>query len=403
MHIECTNGTPTVDTLEHLPPLPLKVVYHIRSDYGGTIPREQDESGIYHALRLHDRVRYIHLHLPSSIFHKILVLMDEHFPILEHLSLSFGAEDSIPLTLPKAFLAPNLRHLTLPSISPPRRLRVLTSTVSLVTLVLSDIQTSSYFRPKLLVARLQFLPHLEKLFIEFSIPIPHPSTERELLGEQGAPVTLPSLKSLQFRGVGGYLESLIAQIRAPLLDQLDITLFDQITLELPHLFHFINITELFKLPVARVDFSYDHVFLIAAHYSSRWSRESFILRVKRKPLDWQINRAAQICHALIPALSGVEQLTLVYSPNFQVPAGLQNGAIDGRTWHKLLRSFIGLKELQIYNTLLEELSSALRVDEVGLDLGFLPNLRSITPGSNLFTSFIDARQVVGRPVKFSSW
>jgi hypothetical protein len=54
-----------------------------------TILTEQDELGIYHALRLHDRVRHIHLHLPPSILHKVLVLMDEHFPILEHLSLSF--------------------------------------------------------------------------------------------------------------------------------------------------------------------------------------------------------------------------------------------------------------------------------------------------------------------------
>jgi hypothetical protein len=56
---------------------------------------EQDELGIYHALRLHDRVRHIHLDLPPSILHKVLVLMDEHFPILEHLSLSFTAQNSI--------------------------------------------------------------------------------------------------------------------------------------------------------------------------------------------------------------------------------------------------------------------------------------------------------------------
>ena len=106
----------------------------------GVTLTEQDELGIYHALRLHDRVRHIDLNLPPSILHKVFVLMDEHFPILEHLSLTFSAtsENSLPLTLPKAFLAPNLRHLALPGISPPKRLRVLTSTVSLVTLELSE-------------------------------------------------------------------------------------------------------------------------------------------------------------------------------------------------------------------------------------------------------------------------
>jgi hypothetical protein len=42
------------------------------------------------------------------------------------------------------------------------------------------------------------------------------------------------------------------------------------------------------------------------------------------------------------------------------------------------------------------------MDEVGLDPGFLPNLRSIRALDNLFTSFIDARRVVGRPVQFES-
>ena len=63
--------------------------------------------------------------------------------------------------------------------------------------------------------------------------------------------------------------------------------------------------------------------------------------------------------------------------------------------------------------LLEELSRALQLDEVGSDPGFLPNLLSITargPRSrfirarqDLFTSFINARKVVGRPIEFSSW
>ena len=59
----------------------------------------------------------------------------------------------------------------------------------------ANIRASGYFRPRLLVARLQSLPQLEELSIGFSIPIPRPSAERELLGEQGTPVTLPNLKT----------------------------------------------------------------------------------------------------------------------------------------------------------------------------------------------------------------
>jgi hypothetical protein len=44
MYIECTNGTPIVDTLDHLPPLPLLVDYKCNT---GVPITEQDESGIY--------------------------------------------------------------------------------------------------------------------------------------------------------------------------------------------------------------------------------------------------------------------------------------------------------------------------------------------------------------------
>jgi hypothetical protein len=311
MHIRCTNGTPVVDTLDHLPPLPLFVDY----GYANATMTEKDELGISHALQLHDRVRHINLRLPPSILHKVLVLMDQHFPILDHLSLSLAYENSITLTLPQTFRAPNLRHIALPSIRPPGILRFLTSTVSLVTLKLTNIETSSYFRPRVLVARLQSLPQLQDLSIDFSIPIPRPSTERELLGEQRAPVTLPSLKYLRFKGVGAYLESLVAQIGVPHLEQLHITLFNQIAFALPHLYHLINTTERFKLPTAEVFFNYDGVVVTTDDYNrSMWFDPPLHVRVMCKQLDWQIDCAAQIFHELIPALSSVEQFTFRFPP-----------------------------------------------------------------------------------------
>ena len=402
MHIECINGSHIVEALDHLPPLPLFVSYTTM-----ILPTEETESRIYQALQLRGRVRHIELELPHSILHKVVMHMDEHFPILEHLSLSFpfypitlpiSIETKRPLTLPKAFLAPNLRHLSLPDISPPRRLRVLTSTLSLVILALSNIQTSSYFRPRLLVARLSSLPQLEELSIEFSTPIPRPSTERELVGENGAPVTLPSLKTLLFQGVGAYLESLAAQIKAPLLELLDITLFYQIAFAPPHLFYLIKA---FELSNAAVGFDRDVVYVTTVHRGSdRSESRPFHLRVLCNQLDWQIDCAAQICHALIPALSGVEELTLY---NQAIPTEFLNGAIDSATWHDLLRSFTGAQRLYFDDELMEELSRALQVDGVGSDPELLPNLQSIHATDNLFTTFIDTRQVVGRPVEFVEW
>ena len=402
MHIGCENGSPIVDTLDHIPPLPLFVNYGSSKDRRGkTIPPGQDELEICHALRLHDRIRHVKLTLPFSISQKVLVLLDKHFPILEHLSLSLAAKNSIPLALPKAFIAPNLRHLALAGIGLTKRLRLLTSTVSLVTLNLYKIETSSCIRPRLLVARLQSLTQLKELSIDFSIPIPRPSTERDLLGEKGAPVILPSLTNFQFKGVGAYLDCLIAQIRAPLLEHLGITLFNQIVFALPHLSRFINISEGFKPHVARANFFRDGVSVTTAFHGSRWLDRPFQIRVKCKQLDWQIDCAVQICNELLQALSSVEEFRIECPHDFQIPTALQDGAIDGTTWHELLRSFASVKELHIYRGLTEEVSRALQVDDVGSDLGFLPNLQSINALDNLFTSFTDTRQVVGRPVQFS--
>ena len=86
-----------------------------------------------------------------------------------------------------------------------------------------------------------------------------------------------------------------------------------------------------------------------------------------------------------------------------MPTELRNGAIDSATWHDLLRPFIGMKWIHIDEALLEELSRALEVGEVGSDPGFLPNLQSIHAEHNLFVSFIEARQVAGRPVTHTWW
>ena len=404
MHIQYTNSSPMANTINHLPPLPLFVNYSWY--YIGPKTPRPDELGIYHILRLHGRIYHIALDIALPSLHEVLMLMNENFPRLEYLSLtgSVLSEHCLPPTLPKAFLAPNLQHLTLSGIGLPKRLRVLTSTVSLVTLTLRNIQTSIYFRPRLLVARLRSLPLLEELTIVFSIPIPRPSTERELLGEEGAPITLPSLKLLMFRGVGAYLESLVAQIRVPLLEKLYIRLFNQIAFVLPHLFYLINIIKVFQDSNAMVDFHGSEVSISRVHNHRLRTVLSF--GVMCKSLDWQIDCAAQICHALIPTLSGVEHLWLSYLHGYdqKIPTEMRNGGIDSATWHDLLRPFIGVKHLYISAGLLEELSRALQEDEVGSDPGFLPNLQYILGENkredNLFNSFIDTRQVVGRPVQF---
>ncbi|KAN0137502.1 hypothetical protein V8E53_004553 [Lactarius tabidus] len=338
--------------------------------------------------------------------------MDGPFPILERLSLSFTGDEVTSLALPQTFLAPNILHLTLLGIRVPKRLQMLTSALSLVTLMLTDIRASGYFRPRLLVARLESLPQLEELTIEFSIPIPRPSAERLLLGNQGAPVVLSNLKILRFRGVGAYLERLVSQIRVPVLEYLGITLFNQISFTLPHLSQIVvGMTEGIKGPNATIDVGDEAPQIILSHRSRGGLSICFRLCVMCKPMDWQIDCAAQICSALMTALSVVENLSLHNDPSGWNPASeldLETGVIDGTTWHELFRSFIGAKELRIDHFFLEKLSRPLEMDEIGLDPGLLPNLQVLVSAyrerhaDSLLGSFIHARQAMGRPLSLRS-
>jgi hypothetical protein len=212
-------------------------------------------------------------------------------------------------------------------------------------------------------------------------------------------VTLSSLKRIAYQGVSAYLECLVAQIRTPLLERLEITLFNQIAFELPHLSRYINIMEGLKLPIAKVSFGRDTVSVITDHRDTQEYDGRISLHVMCRQMDWQIDCATQICDALMHRLFGVEELRLIFYEE-TMPTEWQNGEIDGTTWHELLRSFIGVNELHICSALSQELARALQVDGVGADPGLLPDLREIVIPffAALFGQFVRARQVAGRPV-----
>ena len=150
---------------------------------------------------------------------------------------------------------------------------------------------------------------------------------------------LPTLKCPTFQGISAYLESLVAQLTTPHLEQLSITLFNQVAFTLPHLSNFTNTIE--RLPDAKVTFDHNMVSmvknLLQLQLDSR--TPSFSLHVLCKQLDWQIDTIMQILSALMPALSIVKQLTLDFNKH-RTPTKWQDGAVDGMMWHELLRPFV---------------------------------------------------------------
>jgi hypothetical protein len=403
MHILCTNGTPTVDTLDHLPSLPLVIDYQDATE----TMRTKDKRGVSQALQLRARVLRVVFTISPAVLKMLLPLMDDSFPILEHLCLSSTVRDEdAGLIFPETFTAPNLRHLSLLGIGLPTGLPLLSSTLSLVSLTLADIQPSGYFIPKHLVARLRSLPQLEELSIIFATPIPRPSAEEELLGTlEPTPATLPVLKRLTFRGVSSYLECLLAQISAPLLEHLNIALFNQAAFALPHLSRFTHAPEGLKRPIVSVIFEYDAVSVITSERGQERpdGPPSSSFRVMCRQFEWQVDCAVQICNALRPVLSRVEGLTLDFGGQ-RTPTDWQDGAVDVGTWRALLRPFVAVRKLRVCHALAWELSSALQPDGAGLNPMLLPSLRELAPqleaehAINAFGEFVDARLIAGQPV-----
>lgn len=364
MHIPFTSCTCPFDIPTHLPPLPIVV------DYRGSDVAET-EGDIFRAIQQYDRIRHVALKSPSPTMDKLIVPMNEPFSILESSSYSTTAtEESTKLTIPTTFLPPVLHHLTSHGACLPKEPPVLTSGISLVTLKLTDIQAAEYFTPDDLVTQLQHIRQLEELSIGFSIALPRPGDEAGLWPEPSTLTVLPSLKQLKFRGVGAYLESLLSRIDTPLLERFNVTLFMQLTFELPRLCHFTRTTEGLRHPLANVVFNRDGVsFIVGAH---RFGDGPFSLRVRCKQLDWQITAATQVCSALEPVLSVAEDVTLEFDS--RPPAW--RDTVDGTAWRELLSPFNRAKTLRI-NCL--PASERRGVPQAGLTPWQHPPLRHLGP------------------------
>jgi hypothetical protein len=166
--------------LDHSPPLPLIIDYDEEDD---DITAE-DEEAIIRSLEQRDRVRRIRLRLPVETLQKLIVAINEEYPILEFLilaSLEQGDTVQSVLMLPEALQAPHLRHLLLGGFSLPIGFRLLTTAVGLITICLAILHPSTYFHPNTLLRWISFMPQLETLVIFCFFPVLNRDVERQLM------------------------------------------------------------------------------------------------------------------------------------------------------------------------------------------------------------------------------
>ena len=384
--------------LAHSPPFPLTIIYGLKDRELTT----EDEEGVILALKQHDRVRRCRLSDPGIMMQKLIVAMDEEYPILEYLCIVRPDKDNgTILRFPETLQAPHLRYLLLEGFALPVGSPLLTTAVGLVKLHLVMMHPSTYFHPNTLIQWISLMPHLETLIIYFKSSIPNRDVERQLTHAPNiAPITLLNLNRINFRGVSSYLEELVHRITTPRLEKLEIEFFNQLSYSVPHLLQFIDAAENLGFGKAELTFS-DKSVEAVVYPNGETKVHALSIFFKCCHLDWQASSMAQISSSLSQMFSLVEYLVLQHNVHHE--SSEEHNEVDHTEWRKLLRPFSNLKTLQIQRGLFKDFSRCLQLEDEELPSELLPELQElICTGSSdtddAFTSFIDIRRNAGRPV-----
>ena len=395
LFLVCTPGTPVADMLANSPPLPLIIDYdHTDWDISA------EEEKIILALKQRDRVSRVRIWFPVPNLQKVIMAMEEEYPILGYLILGPSTDDnSTALMLPETFQAPRLYHLLLTGFALPIGSQLLTTAVALIRLILIAPHPSAFFPPNNLLRWLSFMPQLEVLEIHCSFP--DPSHEDVLMHTLiPACVTLPNFCSFMFQGDDVFMNALVHRISTPCLKSLVIPFLNQPTFLVPHFLRFMNPTGNFRFNHAKFKFFGESVCVDFYHHEAEIAAEWSDLRIYIGcwHLDWQVTAMAQIFNH---TSSTVEHLSLEH--NMHSWSSEEHNEVDITVWRQLLRSFSNVKTLRVDDGLVKELTRTLRLDDGKHPLELLPELQELTyPGSgdtdDTFASFIDSRQNAGRPV-----
>jgi hypothetical protein len=241
LQLHCTYGTPVLKALVYWPLWPLVL------NYGGTPtcnpPAPEDEDNIVTALKQSGQVRIIGLTVTRSLVERLSIISE---PLLELEELALHSQDNLQLTLPGAFRwGPHLRTLHSTRIAIPSLPQLLSPATGLVELQLHEIPRLGNFSPEAFANALSGTTHLETLSLHFLSFLPRRSYLRwPLQSENVERVVLPALTSLKYRGTSKFLDSFVARIDAPHLEDVDITFSSQPTMDASQLGRFIERAEM---------------------------------------------------------------------------------------------------------------------------------------------------------------
>ena len=405
LQLFCSANTPTRDTVDVWPALPLVILdHHSRAGSVDNIIALLERSDLVRRI-----IQIALLDISSSQLEDISEVMQVPFPELTDLALFHHDETEPVLPLSDLLLggsAPRLRSLHLEGIPYPGLPELFLSATHLTELHLTRIPHSGYISPEAMVACLSTLTSLEWLSLGFRSSQPRPDQESQH-PPPSIRTSLPVLDRFAFNGGSEYLEYLVARIDAPRLRFLSITFFNDTIFVTPQFSRFIGhapILEAFDQARITLTESTATIKLSSAYATLD---PHLNVSIYCRELDWQLSFLEQICTSSLPPLSTLEVLCMEGRPWPQDWKDI----IDYAQWLELLHSFTAVEDLYLSKELapcvmpaLEELVGG-RTTEVFPKLQniFVEELQESGPVQEGIGKFIAARQVTSHPIIVSRW
>ena len=356
------------------------------------------------AIEHHSRVCEIHLfRLTTLQLRRLVSAMQEKFLPLIHLALSsVGTASPVP-ALPDGFLggsASLLQSLELRWIPFPALPKLLLSATNLVHLSLEGSPDSGYIQPQVIVTSLAAMANLKSLAIGFALPQSFFDQE----SQSPPPPTcniLYALTCFKFKGVSEYLEDLVARIDAPLLDFIQIVLFDRPAFNFPQLTRFMRRATKFEAPNEVCVYFIPDGFQVKSLPPRGGSHEEYRLEIIFKMLIWEhLPLAAKVFASFLPSICMVHHLYIFCTPYL---VSKFNATL--MQWLEIFCPFIAVKHFYICQELAQWIVLWEQSTDVlpALETLFLNELQPSGRTQEAIEQFVATRRLLGHPVAVSLW
>ncbi|KAN0134719.1 hypothetical protein V8E53_007504 [Lactarius tabidus] len=330
IQLHCKPGTPVRTHLSYWPAFPVIVQYSFNS----LAPSDVDN--VIAALQHSNRVCELDLTVKNPQLAKLVTVMQQSYPALEYLALSFGRDAPV---LPDGFLGgsvPCLRVLDFEAVPFPALPALISSASDLGELRLYDIPKSGYISPEAMVAGLASLTSLWFLRIAFK-------SKNSCPDQNSVPpvtrVVLPALSSFEFQGASDYLEDLVTRIDCPKLRWIKIWyLCRRTSFRAAHLLQLIDRSENHWVRQCRwFDVHFFPEGDICLDFA--YLRDLVPTCITFQGSNWGDSHLVQMFRQFSPKLSTVRHLSIAYG---RLSAGM--GQIE---WGQLLHLFTAAQTLHV--------------------------------------------------------